>query len=545
MNNFNKYQLADRSSYSLFILNKKQDVYEYLKSFYPAKVDKKNVYIINNQHTKICLVFKNIDDCKEKIIPTIYTLNNNPHYTGKLFITDGNENELLELKNGELISSTFSSTNEQPADSKPFYINRFNAKSKDFLNLETKQQKITKISICILCFLLGIFVFSKISSFYIQKQNQKKIETEKLLQEEQKLLEQKKKDAEKLESLKQKYVELKNNEYIDIYDSVSIIYRNLEKYSKIENLSIEKNTFELDLHTTNALNVLGNFEEDPLISQIKMNRTVLQNSREYVIYSGIFGKQIEYLIPDQSIQNQIEAYERLFEQSKNINTKLLSEYVSELRKSLLNANCKEEYLSVKLNDDIIYIELSINASKTNIFNFLQANKNNTNKKNIKTARFKSMSNGNLNTTLVFDTQINKETLKKEAKDSISQLEQILPSEIAVKFGTERTQQSSSTGSSNYSRNISSVTSNKTSANTNLISAQTVKNIQVPKLYYVGKAGTDSLGTYIFVKEQNNDNLIKLLVKNKNDKKGNYCFIDENGNYIAYYKGFETEVLNGR
>ena len=533
------YSVAHRSSYTLFILEKNQDVEEYLKYNYPQKINSQNYCVIKTTNNKLCFVFKSKNDINEKINPTLYAVNRCKNYTGKVLLQNLEYNEVLEFEKGKLVKTYFDESKETN-NVKVLNVSRYDASAKDIIYIQTPKQKIIKYVIFFLSFLLGCIIFAKISNYYVQAKLKEKQVQEKELKEQQELLNKKKQLADKAQGLKNEYYDLIKAQYLDVYEIITIITRNLESNSKIENLSIERNTFEIDLYTKDSLKVLNNFETDPYISEIKMNRSIVDGSKEYVVYSGIISQLGEIKNDDKTPEEQIAYYEKAIQDLKKDNELLLSEYITQIRDLLNKTNCSELYISIKANGDYLIVELSVEANKTNLFQFLKMNLDSKQRKIIRTARIKSKTNQKLQAVLLFDTRIKTESLRKETQINLQNLSNILPAELSVKFGSDRIKTSEAKP---QVRNNSTVIKTPYEAKTSAPVQSAVKKPSITSLIYIGKGGTSMQDKYIFVKEKKDEQVFKLKYKQIDDRKGDYYFEDENGKYKAYYKGNYVEVVN--
>ena len=538
------YSVSQRSSYTLFILPKSVDVKEFLKFNYPSKITEANYIVVKTRYNRLCFIYKSINDINNKINPTLYIVNRCTSFTGKVLFEDYGEKEILEFKNGELIKTELLSTSIiNIKDVQKIFIDKSKTKRRDIIYISNPKNRIRNLLILLLSFIMGALIFYKISSHFIQVNLQEKQIMEDQLKRQQEELKQKQELNKKLEDLKQEYTSLMNNQYPDVYETISVIIRNLEKETKIENLSIEKNTFEVDMYTKNALKVLNNFEADPYISNIKMNRSVIEGNREYTVYSGTSSKIYEYYDKDKTLQEQIDFYTNKINDYNKDNHVLLSRYIQDIRDLLSKTDCKELYLSIKTDNEYLIVELSVQADKTNLFNYLKMNMEIEPKKIIKTARIKTKTNQKLEAVLLFNTRIKKESLNRETNSNFMAIQSLLPKDLAEKFGTEKRIQSSTSNIQSY--NSVSLNRAQASSNTEVKSnKQTVQKRQtVTSLIYVGKGGITDADKYIFVKENRETQVFKLRFNSVDDKSGNYYFTDENGKLKAFYKGYYVEVIN--
>ena len=80
------YKIISRKDYSLIIIPKDENVFEYIEKNYPYKYKKENIYIFKNKKNTLCYIFKNIEKEKNKIIASKYILNRYKNYKGIVYV---------------------------------------------------------------------------------------------------------------------------------------------------------------------------------------------------------------------------------------------------------------------------------------------------------------------------------------------------------------------------------------------------------------------------------------------------------------------------
>jgi hypothetical protein len=379
-------------------------------------------------------------------------------------------------------------------------------------------KNLIRLCLSVLIFILLIALcFLVIVSYNSHKeviQDQK--DTEKLLSEKLQLQEQKK---EKLKQLKQKYEEYENLSYPKIYPYIQHIYSVLEGKATVENLTIEKDFFSIEVTTSDAVETLSRFERNNAFSSIKMNRTTVENNRETVIYNGIFSKVSDnYSLPD-SIEDAISFYETKVnfyeEKTARINEIPLSEYIAIIRNTLHENGCMEQYIQLRGNDKSAEIEFLIVSSSRNILTFInEIQKEDDNLINIKSIKLHNSEEKNhIQTIICFDSGIGIED--NEIKLSEYKDIQLSPSEIDKIF-YKKTSVNNTVKQTQIGKTIPSPTITST------------KNIQtnIKPLSFIGITKINGK-TFIMAKDTDM-NVIYKLALNSSETDEDYCIETENG-----------------
>ena len=227
--------------------------------------------------------------------------------------------------------------------------------------------------------------------------------------EEKRILKQK---MTKLENLKKEYSQVKLESYDRIYPYLERIYSVMGKNSTIENISIDRSSFSVEVSTLDAMKVLQNFEENESFSSVKMNRTTVNGSRETVTYSGLFArfwKELDESLPlDEKIAFYEEEISKAGERKKKQAESSLSEYIKSIREILHKDKGSEQYIQIRGSGDNAEIEFFILSSSRNILNFISdIQKQEDNLVDVKQLRIRNSEIADrVQTTISFDSGIN-------------------------------------------------------------------------------------------------------------------------------------------
>lgn len=219
-----------------------------------------------------------------------------------------------------------------------------------------------------------------------------------------------KEKEEYLNNLCKEFIDLQDNEYEKVFPRLEQIYSAIKDGCVIENLTIDKISFSIEITTKDAIAVFSAFESNPFFSNIKMNRTTIDNSKEIVSYSGMFSKS--YIAPAENlmIEDKILFYENEISKIKDYQKKQqamhLSEYIRHIRETLHSNGCKEQYIQIRNVEDFSEIEFFIQTSSRNIIQFIKQIQNeNECLYYIKRIKIRNISEGKIQTTLCFDSRI--------------------------------------------------------------------------------------------------------------------------------------------
>lgn len=373
-----------------------------------------------------------------------------------------------------------------------------------------------------------ILIFSILTICVIKsKNNRKKIYEQKQLELQK--LENEKITKEKELKLAELEYEYKNNikeSFCKVYSCIECIYSVMTKGSVIENIFIDNRDFSVEVTTKDALVILKAFEESSLFNNVKMNRTTIKDSNEYVTYTGTF--PVIYKNPDSSFtqDEKITYYEKQIEKNKNRlkkqKIKQLSEYIAEIRKCLHVNGCNEQYIQLHSVDKMTEVEFFILSSSSGILNFLDSiQKDEENLFDIKQVKIRNNEDRNrIQTTICFKSWI-------DLQDNIVSSEEYMANSIAVTEIDKMFYKKPSITKNvkTYSQSLSQKKSNATA-------------VRMKNLSYVGMSKLNG-ETLIVVKDDSMGSIYKLVLSDS-EKNGNCCFVSEN-KYIAKIRNEYYEV----
>lgn len=515
--------------------NRIEEAIELLRTYYPYEVTKENIILKKNkgQRSYICIVFiNNLKDEKEKFIcTTVYAKNHFVKFTGFVyfeFCEDGYK-EIVQMNNGNVEKVIFSKVKETQENEKVIKVTKHEIlqsfKKRDVIYKDEKRMYGRKVIFIGFVFFIIILLTALLCKNYFNNL-QTEIENKKQLIEIEKQKEEIKiKEEKRLGELQNEYSQLCENQFDNIYDYLCVLYSCIEKGSVIENLSIEKNNFSVDVTTTDAVKILKHFEEKSTsLSEVKMNRTVIQKNKDYVSYTGKFVKNVLLPKEDISTNEKIEFYQneiRTINQKKEkMKEKTVSEYAKMLRERFQKHFFVEQYIQYRTDNNIVVLECSLTSSSSNILSFLENNKDDISRIQIRN----SEEVNKVQTVINFWTGIeHKENLQKVfEKDEIVREDVTKLNSVFYKVPKKKEVQNVS-----VKQNVES-------------KIQKDKN-----LTYVGKTKVKGK-TVVIIKNTQMNNLYKLPLVNSESEflamRGNYCMILDSGKLKVCIKGniFEVE-----
>lgn len=519
------YKIISRKDYSLIIIPKDENVFEYIEKNYPYKYKKENIYIFKNKKNTLCYIFKNIEKEKNKIISSKYILNRYKNYKGIVYVIHNNVIEQIELSKGVLINSEI--VNEITTEKKVIRLGLEEKASKlDVLNLLEKKDLIKRIVyfavLSILLIILFMILVNKVEKIIeVNKSKQAEIDIQKkqILEKEQQL-------NDELNLLIKEYERKVKNSNKKNYPIINIIYSCLNKNTIINSLSIQKNNFSIEIKTDNSLEVLSKFESNYKIETIVMNRIANESGKEYVSFTGAIKNDFVYADKNLSNIEKINHYKKLLEDvcyEENF-----SEYVAEIKNIIMQNNCQQEYMQVKLNNDLIDLECNVKGTGKNILSFIKAIDDSPNNIEIKNLRIRNIINSSVcNLMVIFETKINKKNVLEDEIKDYDYVEK-LPQEIGKVFGNDN-ERIINTKSRIAKKNI--VLENKTE--------KIIQSRKKIKLNYIGKGSNSNFSNILFFKNPISGQIYKLPVVN--DFIDQNCCIDVVNKYIVLIDGEEYEV----
>jgi len=200
----------------------------------------------------------------------------------------------------------------------------------------------------------------------------RKSEAERIEVENKKI---KREKEERLSEVRKEYEKIERIRYAKVYPCIERIYSVLSPKSRIENLSMEKNSFNVEVRTDDAVRILENFEGSEAFGIVKMNRTNVENGTETVAYSGDFSSNEDSVDSSFSLESQLDFYSSKLEREKARSEKMksvsLSEYIKNIRESLRKNGCSEQYIQVKESDGILDVEFFMVSSSRSLLEFLR------------------------------------------------------------------------------------------------------------------------------------------------------------------------------
>ncbi|MCR5387103.1 MAG: hypothetical protein K6E69_08280 [Treponema sp.] len=525
------YKVSDRRNYSLFVIPEGEDTMEYLARNYPYKVMQKNLYITKNKNQNLCYLFNDISEEKERILSSRYVLNRNKKYSGKIFARSENFAEELMLDEGKLVYDRLVSPEKIESGKKLYeFKNIQEADVKDILHKVTKDELIKKITVVFTITLLSLIAFFMLVNG-IRTAALKKYEEKIRIEEvnKAKILEQKK-DNEELLKLKNEYEAMIRTSNKKIYPVINLLYENIGNKSVVNSLSIQKNSFSLDLMTQNSLEILSSFESDANIEHISINRTANDSGREIVSFAGQIKNIFERPDDNLSLKEKIVFYRNLLKERTREN--VFSEYAKEVRRLIKLCSCTEEYMQVRDINGFIELECSLRGSGSNILNLVKSIGENEKNIEIKSFRIKNNQNSSFcNADIVFETFIEAHKVSEsEIADFVSK--EKMPDEIGVVFKKTGRASGNVQRSGVRQKTPKAAVINKTEKKQ---SAGAVAG----KLDYIGKGANEKYSKIIFLKNPVTGLIYKVPVTDA-DVSGDHA-IEHNDKYQVFIGASEYEV----
>lgn len=435
---------------------------------------------------------------------------------------------LIEARNALLYIYPFE------IEEKKLFIVRTNTKghydvyiSKEDINHNKNKQMLILIFLfCLIALVLFVVVMRHTTIKKIEEVNQQRT-LEKQKQEEVRI---RKENEEKLENLKNQYNEKQEARYEKIYPYIERIYSVMTDKTIIENISIDKDLFTVEVTTTDSIIILSNFEKSKAFSSIKMNRTNIKDGKESVTYSGEFSK---YILPentDLTLEEKLDFYtERIIvinEREKKQKHVQLSEYIQNIRTILHKNSCQEQYIQLRGKDNNIEIEFFILSTSKNILRFInEIQDSDENLIDIKSVKIRnSEDRERIQTTVLFDTNIeldqNNELFAEyvDVKIELSEIDKIFykaitPKPVVSKYSLTQTSQQNQI-------------------------VKTKDKAKLKKLTYIGLTKSNGR-TLVLVKDEEMESIYKLIqtdVEIDGD-----CCIKNDGGFIAKLRGEYYEV----
>lgn len=521
MNN-KKYEIADRKDYSVFVIPEKISVYDYLRKNYPFKVNDKNIYLIKNKKSCICYLFNENTNSKNKILSSRYIINRYDDFTGKLYFKGKTFIELIELNNGELVSSEL--MNSVLPNIKMLSNEEIKSVSKNDLFYKPDKNEIVR-RIFLIILLLSLFISCVI---YITTKVKMNNESFIAHQKEMELLERNKLEEQKIKTkyfldLRSKYENKLIVQNVEMYPIINLIYSNFTNDCIIENLSIQRTNFQIDITTKNAIEVLSKFEINPYIEKIQMNRTASSFGYDHVSFSGKIKRTLKMPEDDESLESKILFYEKIL--AEPYRELVFSEYVKNIKSYIVMNKCKEEFLQVKNVNNQIDLECELKGSGVNILKLIRSFDTNESKIEIKSLRIRNTNNVSMcSLNIVFETFIDTNSVKKDELKNIN-IKESSPNEIGIVFNARK-------------ESFNSIRENETKQKDNTL-AKSKKLKKIGILDLLGKGSNKDYEKIIFVKNSVTGEIFKIPVVNSKITK-NYAF-ENNDCYNVFINNEEYKV----
>ena len=400
--------------------------------------------------------------------------------------------------------------------------------SKEEVKQDVNIKKLWLLSVlCVLLCMLLFLLFKQVA-----KQNIENLAKEKEL-EKQKIEEARinKEKEETLTKLAKEYQEVRLTEYGKIYPYIERIYSVMTDKTTIENISIERNMFTVEVTTKDAIKILSNFENSNAFSSIKMNRSNVKSGIEFVTYGGEFSKYQKEPGNNLAIDEKIDFYktelENVFERSKKLSSIALSDYIKNIRDILHKNNCNEQYIQLRGKNKNAEVEFYILSTSKNILNFIKEIQNNEdNLIDIKRLKiFNSNDRNRIQTTIVFDSGI-------EFEQDNNQFAEYVDKKIELDEIDKLFYKTPSVKHTVTNKPVLKVSNIKKTI-------QPQKPSKLKKLAYIGLSKIHG-DTMVMVKDNEMGNIYKLKLT-ESELDGNCCIKTGSG-YTAKIRGEYYEVI---
>ncbi len=501
-----------------------------LKNVFPYDLNEYSIRIRSNNNKKnswICIVIsKKLDDLFV-FSDTLAIVYEYSKFTGDLYYNNGSYIEKIELCNGALVKSAIYTPKAEELSSLHFVDTKYSRKAtnKGILKPLSKKYLIKFAIRTVLCVIPFLLICILCLSRYFNHLNRQTelINQQNLIAEEN--IKREKKLQLQLSQLINKYESIYPDD--NMYKCLNIIFDCLGNGTKVENLSITKNSFELTVHASNSLAVLQRFESNLWIKEIKLSRSAKEQNSEYVNYSGVIAKKIIYADDSLSLPDKIKFYQDYIAfvdaDTKKKEQLTVSVYAGELRKLFYKTNCTEQYMLLKNNDSKINMEICLHANGSHIFDLVKLISESSISSDLYSIQIHNVaSNGIIAAILKVNTGIKAESVDKSAYTDNFEVKNISAQTMSNAF---------------YS---SPVKTNVTVKNKQpALQISNERKIIKNQLIYVGSA-TDKHNTVIvFFKDTKTDLLYKVPLKD--DVTGDHCNEKSPGLYEVFIKNEIHEV----
>lgn len=399
--------------------------------------------------------------------------------------------------------------------------------SNEEITHESKIKKILLISLlCVTALCALIMIMHNITAKKMEEaKRQKELEKQKL---EQERLEKRK--EEELDKLKAEYLDMKESEYEKIYPYIERIYSAMSEKTTIENISIDRNHFTVEVTTNDSVTILSNFEGSKAFSEVKMTRTNIKGGKESVSYTGDFSRLIKTVDGSLSLDEKICFYT---EEIKRINKRTelpkdiqLSEYIGKIRAALHKNSCQEQYIQLRSKEKKAEIEFFVLSSSRAILNFLNEIQSKENSLvDVKSIRIHNSEERNgMQTTICFDTGI-----------ELKQADRILSEYADLKIDADEIDRIF------YKAPAPKPAMPKSHSAIDVQPQKAIKTqtpVKLKKLTYIGLTKSNAQ-TFILAKDEDMGSIYKLCLMDR-ETDGDFC-IKADGGFMARLRGEYYEV----
>ena len=225
-----------------------------------------------------------------------------------------------------------------------------------------------------------LFAMSVMTGFCVRLKMQKKErdsmaqkEMERQKAEGMRILKEK---EEALESLENEYDKKVSESYGKIYPYMERIYIAIGENSTVENISISRDSFSIEVTTKDAVRILRNFEGNAVFRSVKMNRSTVRGRTETVTYSGEFSRIRKKADARLGIDDKISFYaggiDAMNARRERLRALRLSDYIKGIRDLLRRNGCSEQYIQLRGGEKTTEVEFFVLSSSRSILNFIKA-----------------------------------------------------------------------------------------------------------------------------------------------------------------------------
>lgn len=399
--------------------------------------------------------------------------------------------------------------------------------SNEEITHESEIKKILLISLlCVTALCALIMIMHNVTAKKMDEARQQK-ELEKQKQEQERL---EKRKEEELDKLKAEYLDMKESEYEKIYPYIERIYSAMPEKTTIENISIDRNHFTVEVTTNDSVTILSNFEGSKAFSEVKMTRTSIKGGKESVSYMGDFSRLIKTADGSLSLDEKIYFYtdeiNRLNKRTELLKDIQLSEFLKNIRAALHKNSCQEQYIQLRSKEKNVELEFFVLSSSRAILNFLNEIQSKENSLvDVKSIRIHNSEERNgMQTTICFDTGI-----------ELKQADRILSEYADLKIEAAEIDRIF------YKTTAPKPAMPKSHSAIN-VQPQKVIKMQTPlklkKLTYIGLTKSNAQ-TFILAKDEDMGSIYKLVLADK-ETDGDCC-VKTDGGFMARLRGEYYEV----